>query len=208
MRSSYDLFSNLPTTVVLPKSAAHISECFASWYSSSADAGLNPPAQVSSVPGLLFCNRLWPLTSPEGPGIWVSHWYKRTRRIIWTACHLSSAWMVLMCLNFSTSRGAAEGQTTKSLFERIKRLKKQKTKQLICEGFSQGGKKNMNDCFSDDWFFWAGLWWSTTGGHSLPFFSSPAFKSTESICLPVKWKPWIHHLYFLPLLTCLIESHV
>lgn len=147
MRSSYDLFSNLPTTVVLPKSVAHISECFASWYSSSADAGLKPPAQVSSVPGLLFCNRLWPLTSPEGPGIWVSHWYKRTRRIIWTACHLASAWMVLMCLNFSTSRGAAEGQTTKSLFERIKRLKKQKTKQLICEGFSQGGKKTWMTAF-------------------------------------------------------------
>lgn len=78
-------------------------------------AGLNPrPARVSPVSGVLFCNRPWPLTPSGGAGrgIWVSRWYKRTRRIIWTACHFSSAGLVLTRLHSARSRGAAEGQTT------------------------------------------------------------------------------------------------
>lgn len=36
--------------------------------------------------------------------------------------------------------------------------------------------KIMNECFCENWFFRGraeGLWWSPTGGHSLPFFSFP-----------------------------------
>ena len=126
------------------------------------DAGLHPhPARVSPVSGVLFCNRPWPLTPPGGAGrgIRVSRWYKRTRRIIWTACHFSSAGLVLMCLRSATSRGAAEGQTTN------------KSEVLTPPYIHFLLFLTMFFCF---FFVFLGvLWWSTTGGHGLPFSPSP-----------------------------------